>query len=102
MSPIISLDEIQQIIHLQCDFTVKELAKRAGGRWNQSLRCWDFAFDLGIIESLIKVFPDLDMPAELRNRIVAKIKTQDSFMQFRKDAEANLPFTGELDRKSVV
>ena len=96
MSPIISLDEIQQIIHLQCDFTVKELAKRAGGRWNQSLRCWDFAFDLGIIESLIKVFPDLDMPAELRNRIVAKIKTQDSFMQFRKDAEANLPFTGEF------
>lgn len=89
----IVLDDKTQILHLYCEFKDKELAKRAGGKWSQSLKCWDFAFDLNVIDGLIKHFPELYISPELQEKIVLKIKNQDNFMLMRKSAEDNIPIS---------
>lgn len=85
------MSEDGQTLHFKDCFKEKELVKKAGGRWVQATKTWDFAFDLKVMEELIKVFPNLEFPAEIQEQAIKKIKNQDKFMLARKEATDNIP-----------
>ena len=65
----IVLSKDGQSFHLYCGFNEKDNAKKAGCRWNQSKRTWDFAFDLKNLECVLDVFEDeVEFPDDVIRR----------------------------------
>lgn len=94
MPTSIELDENRQVVHLKCDFCDKEIAKRAGGRWNQTTKTWDFAFDYNILQKVAGVFPSISTSIQA---LMADRKNEDiKFLELKKEAIENTPLDYEI------
>lgn len=75
---------------LRCSFEQRNLAKKIGGRWNPTLKSWNFAIDLGIVRQIQKSFgKSLQILPQAYQKIDSKMIQQNTIKKFKQQAKKN-------------
>lgn len=87
---ILFLTQDKQKLTLRCSYEERNLAKKAGGQWNASLKTWDFAIDLTIFNDICTIFKNnLTIENEAKEAINNKKIEVDTIKKFKDDAIKN-------------
>ena len=87
---ILFLTPDKQKLTLKCSYEERNLAKKAGGQWNPSLKTWDFAIDLTLFDDICTIFKNnLTIEKDATNAINDKKIEVDTIRKFKEDAVKN-------------
>lgn len=83
----------RKFLTLKCTFEQRHIAKKIGGRWNPSMKSWDFAIDVLITKQIQKAFGNsLQISDDAMNVINNKIIQTNTIRKFKDQANQNKQF----------
>lgn len=83
----------KKFLTLKCSFEQRHKAKKIGGRWNPSMKSWDYAIDVLIVKQIQKTFGNsLEISDDAMNVINNKIIETNTIRKFKDQANENKQF----------
>lgn len=86
----LTLTNDKKFLTLICSYDQRHIPKKIGGRWNPSMKSWDFAIDLTLYSEIQKAFGNsLEITDQARQVIQNKIIQDNTIKKFKEQAKKN-------------
>lgn len=86
----LTLTNDKKFLTLICSYDQRHIPKKIGGRWNPSMKSWDFAIDLTLYSEIQKAFGNsLEITDQARQIIQNKIIQDNTIKKFKEQAKKN-------------
>lgn len=89
--PKFEVSENLEVLHFFCHYNDRGRAKKCGGKWNSTLKSWDFIFNKGTVNKLVKEFINVDLPSNYDDLIKEKEDRIDFCEKIKIEAKKNVP-----------
>ena len=90
MTSIITVNEAGQLV-VDCPYEAREIVKSAGGKWDNVLCRWVFAFSPDAVESLIDSLPNPEIDPRVEELLVEQVEREEKLQRIRAMAKVDHP-----------